>query len=369
MSSIPPTVSAAKKAFRKRRRLRQKEKYKQCKSLRQSKVTTGRTLRYQQRRARWREQVRASVAHQITVSDSVSDAGAAVRTGSTTAAAAAVDAGTVNADADDTETESDSEDPASSVAPAAALPPPPIIETIFISDDDEEVLESEDPEDLVRDMKKWEFEAESFLFTAPSSLPSAGLGVFTHQYIPRNTYLLPYLGLHLSEPQFIEKFGIDAMGEPQIRLDDFRYVLGLPGRRYIDASDPKRSNASRYVNHNLVRRCNCFLSKSAILIAHKAIHPGEELFLSYSSTFSRYLRRNGVVFESDDAFASRRQSLIDTYEAISISVSNHTCAESDAAAEQCRTVKQRLIAEAKSEKRSVAKFSTMPSTSHNFPMG
>jgi len=150
-----------------------------------------------------------------------------------------------------------------------------------------------------------------FLKVKPSSLPGAGQGLFTTENISKNTVLLPYVGVRLDFDAFKDKYALDENGDATRNLNDFKYILELPGKTYIDASDIKTSNASRFVNHNLSKRCNCIFTCKGNLVSTKKIFAGEELFVNYAPWFSAYLRRQGIVFATDEDYRTQRRKLIE----------------------------------------------------------
>ena len=153
---------------------------------------------------------------------------------------------------------------------------------------------------------------QKMLHVKDSSLGKmAGKGVFALCTIPSGTVLLPYLGEELDEAAFMERFHVDAKGDAHRNKEAYRYVLELPGKRWIDAFDEKMANESRFVNHNLSKRCNCRFTWNGKLQSTRIIHAGEELFVSYAPWFTAYLkRRKHIVFHTDAEFKAIKDSCI-----------------------------------------------------------
>ena len=74
-----------------------------------------------------------------------------------------------------------------------------------------------------------------FLEVRPSTLPNAGLGVFSRSFIPQNTFLGNYMG---------RRTAVADDTNPYL----FQTVSSRDQTFYIDASDPKNSNFTRYMN-------------------------------------------------------------------------------------------------------------------------
>lgn len=152
---------------------------------------------------------------------------------------------------------------------------------------------------------------EKALRVADSSLGTqAGKGVFALRTIPKGRKLLSYSGERLNEEEFMERYHVDEKGDAHRNEEAYRYVLELPGKVWIDAFDEKRANESRFVNHNLSRRCNCRFTCTGNLESKRTIHAGEELFVSYAPWFTAYLKRSGIFFHNDAEFKALKERLI-----------------------------------------------------------
>ncbi|KAH0472019.1 MAG: hypothetical protein KVP17_005218 [Porospora cf. gigantea B] len=119
-----------------------------------------------------------------------------------------------------------------------------------------------------------------------STLPGAGLGLFTTRLYQDTDHICTYSGTVLSLRQFL-------------LTTDKRYVMGGFGlNHHVDAKDHPEVLA-RYINDNRPDLRNCRMMKDvnlkqAKVIAIQEIPPGTELFASYGQ---RYWRATGAPWE------------------------------------------------------------------------
>lgn len=133
---------------------------------------------------------------------------------------------------------------------------------------------------------------------APSAIAGAGLGLFASADLRKNTLLGKYAGEELTAAQTAARYGTDSKGCPAVPP---QYVLLLPGQRYIDASDPSRGNALRYINHAPAKQANCRYTEAGNVRTTKAVKAGSELLANYNRGHSRFLRRHGLADDGDSA--------------------------------------------------------------------
>lgn len=171
--------------------------------------------------------------------------------------------------------------------------------------------------------ERWELAGLSRLRKDESSIKGAGDGVFARTAIPNKTRLLRYDGEHLTRKQIMERYDLDEKEHPQRNVEAWRYVLEIPGV-FIDASNPDRSNLSRFINHNRKELVNCKFSNGAVVITTRRIEAGEELFISYNKEFSAFLRSEGLPLPSVEEYAKTRQQLIEAQLQREAAVAPHT---------------------------------------------
>jgi hypothetical protein len=126
------------------------------------------------------------------------------------------------------------------------------------------------------------------LTVAPSSIKGAGMGVFAVERIPKGA-IGYYRGILKDEKcvnsyyswtvkQFDRKTGMIEQPEEDVF--------------YIDATNPKRSNWTRYVNCGVKRSQNNMEAEQIFdkifYVATKTIEPGEELFIDYGVEYRRH---------------------------------------------------------------------------------
>ena len=102
--------------------------------------------------------------------------------------------------------------------------------------------------------------------------PIHGLGIFAKQTIPKNTKLGRYTGDHYTLKEFKAKYG-----------KDISHCYVSRRTNLIICAKEKR-NFMTYINES--KDPNVFL-KSFVLITHRVINEGEELFLHYADDYPR----------------------------------------------------------------------------------
>ena len=120
----------------------------------------------------------------------------------------------------------------------------------------------------------------------PSSVPEAGKGAFAVDFIPKGAEI-EYKGIKKTE----------EAANPLISWTVYQYnKQGKPTDSnktlfLLDASDPEKSNFTRYVNCGPNRKANNFISEQRfekiLYIATKDIQPGEELFIDYGPGYRK----------------------------------------------------------------------------------
>jgi len=122
--------------------------------------------------------------------------------------------------------------------------------------------------------------------------PGAGLGLFAKKDIKRGTFLFDYLGEEITEDEFEQRYGKIGAANYGLEL----YPL-FPWQKstLIDAIDPAKSNAGRYMNHafpnsplyNVVKRRQRWPIPALRLFAARDIKAGEELCWNYGQDYWR----------------------------------------------------------------------------------
>ena len=310
-SSLPlPSSSVAVLSAKQLKRRRRKEKRKANKRQAAAGRPSAKALRQRRRRARWREkQLKEHGAvfaflgdfHESDVEEKAEEGeqnDASIDSADEvllTYTAVQMDASLRSECAESVEI---IEDHTASTSASSALG------DMLVEDDEVEIIR------VVKQKKKKDWGSALYVKESSLAQPLAGLGLFAKETIPPNTKLLPYIGVRLDKKACMEKFALNEHGDATQNIDDFRYVLELPGAVFIDSSDKNTSNATRYVNHNIAKRCNCKFTLKGNLASTKRIFAGEELFVNYAPWFTAYLKRKGVVFATDEEFRALRARLI-----------------------------------------------------------
>ncbi len=129
---------------------------------------------------------------------------------------------------------------------------------------------------------------EKELYIAESSIPGAGLGLFTKVFIPKGTRVVEYKG----------KITTWAAVDSQDGLNPYIYFVS--DNHVIDASKRKKSLA-RYINDARGMKKIKGLNNNAYYIeedvrvfidASKNIQPGEEIFVGYGKEYWDVLKKN-----------------------------------------------------------------------------
>ena len=130
-------------------------------------------------------------------------------------------------------------------------------------------------------MKTYTF-SQFDLFIGPSNIPNSGLGVFTKDFIPKDTLIDGYFGryvegLYGGEYYFkIDDYlGIDASEEPRC------FMSFLNDASFVPTSKRKLKN---FIKHNFTNNCKFVVdieNKKVKVYSLVDIYPGNELFVSY----------------------------------------------------------------------------------------
>lgn len=136
-------------------------------------------------------------------------------------------------------------------------------------------------------------------FLAPSSIPGAGIGLFTRFSIKKSkrSVLLYYSGEVLTEAAARERYSLRA--NQNFTEAASEYLVELSGI-YIDAVDPSRSGAARYINHQPSGLANCKMNQYGGIIPIRYIPAHAELFYSYHGRWQRFLSASAVSVEATD---------------------------------------------------------------------
>jgi hypothetical protein len=127
------------------------------------------------------------------------------------------------------------------------------------------------------------------LYVKPSNLTEAGLGVFTHDFIPANTFVDFYEGF-LSEYfkggnyffQINDKWGIDGFGPPRC----YMAMLNDANYKVITKTKKKSENqAYQTIYSNNCQFVNDEVNLKVSIYTIVDIEPESELFISYGNNY------------------------------------------------------------------------------------
>lgn len=120
--------------------------------------------------------------------------------------------------------------------------------------------------DVLDDMKVLGVEVKS------STILGAGLGVFTTHPLPIHTVLGQYKGEVLNQEE-IEKSS----------SKDMSYVMYIGANKYVDATDPTKSNWLRFINSpwKSGQRATARLETNGVIKTIRNIPAGKEILYSY----------------------------------------------------------------------------------------
>jgi SET domain-containing protein len=175
-------------------------------------------------------------------------------------------------------------------------------------------------------MDKWELSTLPFLEVKQSSLPSAGRGLFVTATFDKYTPLLRYDGVRMNREEIREKYEPDKRDNARKNVEGWRYVIELYGGRFIDASDPQRSNSARYINHGRHGMVNCEFTQNGIIQTTRRVWAGEELLISYGPLFTRALKSYGTPVPTNDEYKVVRRRLQENFIERFLSVCNERSA-------------------------------------------
>lgn len=101
----------------------------------------------------------------------------------------------------------------------------------------------------------------------------AGLGLFATKVIPPKTFIIEYVGPHLSEDEANEKGG--------------KYLFEVSKKITIDGTS--RENLARYINHACKPNAEIEIKKNRVLVfSTKKIAEGEEITYDYGKDYFDY---------------------------------------------------------------------------------
>jgi hypothetical protein len=123
------------------------------------------------------------------------------------------------------------------------------------------------------------------LYTAPSTIPNAGLGLFTSVDIPKGTVIVTYDGKRLSSAQLQHLYGDHTAP----------YAISISAKKHIDAALERGAGA--LINHN-PRHANVSFHirrrdgkpTGVNVVALKNIRADRELFVSYGRSYRLHER-------------------------------------------------------------------------------
>jgi hypothetical protein len=125
------------------------------------------------------------------------------------------------------------------------------------------------------------------VFVAQSTIPGAGRGLFARVDIPRDSLVVEYKGELLTKRRFNQRYP----------ADDARYSFAL-AKGFLDASDPLKANAARYINCPGEQDApNCEAQeheRRVFIMATRDIAAGEELLFDYGPGYFWEYPRAGL---------------------------------------------------------------------------
>jgi len=133
----------------------------------------------------------------------------------------------------------------------------------------------------------------SFLCLKPSTIPNAGMGVFTDIFLPAGSAMGPY-------------GGVMFVGDDSKATHDYSWEIEVPRSAKpmtVDAGDPKRSNYMRWINcarYKEEQNMICLqYHKRIYYIVYKPVYPGQELMVWYGDAYAHRLGIENVRRASD----------------------------------------------------------------------
>jgi hypothetical protein len=116
-----------------------------------------------------------------------------------------------------------------------------------------------------------------------SLLDGAGMGLFASgQSYVTGDRIIPYIGEELDEKQYESRYPTDR------KRATAQYVLKL-GSTWVDAVDPTKSSAARYINHKAgsgKNGPNARILKSGWIVATRMISDGDEIYMNYGPGYT-----------------------------------------------------------------------------------
>ncbi len=124
------------------------------------------------------------------------------------------------------------------------------------------------------------------LYIDNSSIPNSGLGVFTKEFIPKNSYIDNYYGQELEYNngsdylfEITSDYYIDAKEYPRC------YMAMLNDASYKPKS---KRGLKKFIDHKYINNCTFLVNeekKEIYIFSLIDIYPNTELFISYGSNY------------------------------------------------------------------------------------
>jgi len=125
--------------------------------------------------------------------------------------------------------------------------------------------------------------------------PGRGLGLFALKAVPKGTFVTDYIGEELTESDFVKRYDGSGVADYGAELEGVLPWFQAPS--YIDALDPKKSNAARFMNHsrtgNLKKVKQRFPKRKLRLYANRDIQPNDELTWDYGRDY--WIGRENII--------------------------------------------------------------------------
>ena len=123
------------------------------------------------------------------------------------------------------------------------------------------------------------------LYIKKSNIQQAGLGVFTNEYIPANSYIDSYYGEYIEAKYYGGEYFIRINDDLGINAINFPrcYMAMINDACYIPTSKRK---LKKWIFHNFINNCKFVINNNKIDVYSTCdININDELFISYGQDY------------------------------------------------------------------------------------